>query len=180
MAAANDSTMQSGSEARWVVMGVSGSGKSTIGAALAFTLGVPFLEGDAFHTTRNVAKMASGMPLNDDDRADWLQALAAEIAAARARGTGVVVSCSALKGRYRDILRAADPGLRFAHLAGERELIAERMQARVGHYMPPALLESQLRDLEALYPGEAGLTLDIAQPPSALVARITAMEEKTD
>lgn len=176
MASASDSPTQPSQPGRWVIMGVSGSGKSTVGAALAYTLGVPFIEGDSFHPDRNVAKMSAGMPLNDDDRADWLRALAAEIAGAQARGGGIVVSCSALKRRYRDVLRAADPGLRFAHLLGNRDVIEERMQSRVGHYMPPALLDSQLRDLEPLQAGEAGLTLDITHDPSALVARITSSE----
>jgi gluconokinase len=180
MAPASDSPQQPGQDGhtkRWVVMGVSGSGKSTIGAALAHTLGVPFIEGDAFHPDRNVAKMSAGVPLNDDDRADWLKALAHEIATAHARGSGIVVSCSALKRRYRDVLRAAAPGVRFAHLRGERETIAGRMESRVGHYMPPALLDSQLRDLEPLQDGEAGVTLDITLDPKALVARINATED---
>jgi carbohydrate kinase (thermoresistant glucokinase family) len=147
--------------ARWVVMGVSGCGKSEVGQRLAQALGVRFLEGDAYHSASNVAKMAAGIPLDDDDRADWLRALQAEIAQARARGEGLVLACSALKRRYRDLLRAADPGLRFAHLSGPRELIAERMGARTAHYMPASLLDSQLRDLEPLQQDEAGLLLDI-------------------
>lgn len=160
--------------ARWVVMGVSGSGKSTIGTALAARFAVPFLEGDAFHPAANVSKMSAGIPLDDADRAGWLAALAAEIGQARARGTGLVLSCSALKRRYRDLLRAADPDLRFAHLAGERALIAARMRDRPGHYMPPSLLDSQLGILEPLQADEAGLTLDITLAPSALVERIGA------
>jgi gluconokinase len=159
---------------RWVVMGVSGSGKSTVGALLATHDGVPFLEGDAFHPAANVAKMSAGIPLDDDDRAGWLDALADEIRQARERGDGLVLSCSALKRRYRDLLRAADPALRFVHLAGPRELIATRMHDRPGHYMPPSLLDSQLRILEPLEPDEAGLTLDITLAPQALVERITA------
>jgi gluconokinase len=159
-------------QGRWVVMGVSGCGKSTVGAMLAARLGVRFVEGDAFHPARNVAKMSAGLPLDDDDRADWLRALAAEIEAARLAGTGIVLSCSALKRRYRDLLRQADPALRFAHLRGPRAVIAERMEGRSGHYMPPALLDSQLRDLEPLQHDEAGLHLDIGLPPQALVDRI--------
>lgn len=158
---------------RWVVMGVSGCGKSTIGTALAQALGVPFLEGDAFHPPGNVAKMSAGNPLDDSDRAGWLQALAAEIGSARGRGAGLVLSCSALKRRYRDTLRQADPALRFVHLQGPASLIAERMARRTDHYMPPSLLESQLRDLEALQDDEAGITLDITLPPEVLVGRIT-------
>jgi len=159
---------------RWVVMGVSGSGKSTVGALLAAHDGVPFLEGDAYHPAANVIKMSAGTPLDDDDRAGWLATLADEIRTAREYGNGLVLSCSSLKRRYRDLLRAADPALRFVHLAGPRELIAARMESRPDHYMPPALLESQLRILEPLQPDETGLTLDITLAPQALVERITA------
>ncbi|WP_229452213.1 gluconokinase [Massilia niastensis] len=158
---------------RWVIMGVSGCGKSTIGTALAHTFSVPFLEGDAFHPESNVAKMSAGIPLDDEDRAGWLQALASEIRQARAEERGLVLSCSALKRRYRDLLREADPTLQFVHLAGPRELIAQRMQQRVGHYMPPSLLDSQLRILEPLGADEAGLDLDIALAPATLIASIT-------
>jgi len=154
---------------RWVVMGVSGCGKSTVGAALAASLGLRFIEGDAFHPPQNVAKMSAGLPLDDHDRAGWLQALATEIRDARSQGVGLVLSCSALKRRYRDLLRQADPDLRFAHLQGPRELIAGRMAGRIGHYMPPALLDSQLRDLEPLQDDEAGIRLDIGLAPAALV-----------
>lgn len=165
----NDPVYPSTAPARWVVMGVSGCGKSEIGRALAAALRVPFLEGDAFHSAANVAKMAAGIALDDIDRADWLLSLQAEIAAARARGDGLVLSCSALKRRYRDLLRAADPQLRFAHLAGPRELIAGRMRARGNHYMPTSLLDSQLRDLEPLGADEAGIRLDISRTPAQLV-----------
>jgi len=158
---------------RWVVMGVSGSGKSTIGAALANHFTVPFLEGDAYHPADNVSKMSAGIPLDDEDRAGWLDALASEIGMARSQDRGLVLSCSALKRRYRDLLRTADPALRFVHLAGPRELIAVRMHGRPGHYMPPSLLDSQLSILEPLQADEAGLTLDITLAPSALVERIT-------
>jgi carbohydrate kinase (thermoresistant glucokinase family) len=158
--------------ARWVVMGVSGCGKSEVGQRLAQALGVHFLEGDAYHSASNVAKMAAGIPLDDDDRADWLRALQAEIALAQARGEGLVLACSALKRRYRDLLRAADPDLRFAHLSGPRELIAERMGARTAHYMPASLLDSQLRDLEPLQQDEAGLLLDIRKALPVLIDEI--------
>lgn len=157
---------------RWVVMGVSGCGKSTVGKALAAANGVLFVEGDQYHPPANVAKMSAGQPLNDDDRADWLLALQAQINAARLRGDGLVISCSSLKRRYRDLLRKGDPALRFAHLNGSKELIAARMQARVGHYMPTSLLDSQFRDLEPLQPDEAGITLDIETPPPELVTQI--------
>jgi len=161
---------------RWVVMGVSGCGKSTVGQALAVANGVPYVEGDQYHPEANVAKMSAGLPLDDDDRAGWLLALQAQISAARARGEGLVVSCSSLKRRYRDLLRQGDPELRFAHLHGSRELIAARMQARVDHYMPPSLLDSQFRDLEPLQADEAGITLHIETPPDDLVAQIRAQK----
>jgi gluconokinase len=142
-----------------------GCGKSTVGNALAQASGVPYIEGDQFHPEANVAKMSAGIPLNDEDRADWLLALQAQIRDARQRNAGLVVSCSALKRRYRDLLRQGDPALRFAHLNGAKELIAARMQARVGHYMPTSLLDSQFRDLEPLQADEAGITLDIGTPP---------------
>ena len=157
---------------RWVVMGVSGCGKSTVGQALATANGVPFIEGDQYHPPANVAKMSAGVPLNDDDRADWLLALQAQIKAARQRGEGLVISCSSLKRRYRELLRQGDPALRFAHLSGPKELIEARMKARVGHYMPTSLLDSQFRDLEPLQQDEAGITLDIETPPTELVAQI--------
>jgi len=177
---ASASNAQPGHPGRWVMMGVSGCGKSTIGAALAQHFDIPFLEGDAFHPADNVAKMSAGLPLDDTDRAGWLQVLAAEIRQARENGTGLVLSCSALKRHYRDLLRQADPDLRFVHLNGPRPLISERMQARVGHYMPSSLLDSQLSILEPLQGDEAGFTLDIAQPPQLLIARITESTAKTD
>lgn len=161
---------------RWVVMGVSGCGKSTVGQALAAANGVPFVEGDQFHPEANVAKMSAGVALNDDDRADWLLALQAQISAAEERGAGLVVSCSSLKRRYRDLLRQGDPSLRFAHLSGPKELIAARMGARVDHYMPTSLLDSQFRDLEPLQADEAGITLDIEIPPADLVTQIRAQQ----
>lgn len=162
---------------RWVVMGVCGSGKSSLGAALAEALGVPFLEGDDYHPAANVAKMRAGVPLDDADRAGWLERLAAEIARAAAAGEGLVLSCSALKRRYRDRLRAADPGLRFAHVHGGRELFARRMQARSGHYMPVSLLDSQLAALEPLQQDEAGLILNASASSAELVATIVSQSD---
>lgn len=160
-------------------MGVSGCGKSTVGAALADATQVVFIEGDEFHPDANVAKMSAGVPLDDQDRAGWLQALADQIRMARERDAGIVVSCSALKRRYRDLLRQADPALRFVHLQGPRALIEQRMRSRSGHYMPPTLLDSQLRDLEPLQAGEAGMTLDNTMTPAELVARILGNHERT-
>jgi carbohydrate kinase (thermoresistant glucokinase family) len=159
-------------QARWVVMGVSGCGKSSVGLQLAGALQVPFLEGDTYHSYANVAKMTAGVPLTDADRADWLLALHQEIRAARLRDSGLVLSCSSLKRRYRDLLRSADPELRFAHLAGSRELIAGRMAARKDHYMPATLLDSQLATLEPLENDEAGIVLDIVSEPAELVQQI--------
>lgn len=164
--------MENNTNLRWVVMGVSGAGKSEIGARLAEALGVPFLEGDSFHPAENVAKMSAGVPLTDADRGGWLQTLRAEISAARGRGEGLVLSCSSLKRRYRDLLRDGDPGLRFAHLHGEREILEQRMRTRPGHYMPASLLDSQLRDLEPLQADEAGVRLDLTLSPQDLVNTI--------
>jgi gluconokinase len=164
---------------RWVVMGVCGCGKSTVGQQLATEHGVVYVEGDAFHPAANVAKMSAGQPLNDEDRVDWLRALQEQIRAAREQGVGLVVSCSALKRRYRDLLREADPALRFAHLHGPRELIAERLSARRDHYMPPLLLDSQLAALEPLERDEEGVYLDIRHAPAQLVKEILASEGGT-
>ena len=162
-----------------VVMGVSGCGKSTVGRALAARLGVPFIEGDEWHPPRNVALMAAGTPLTDDDRRDWLHALAGQLAQAAAQGQGLVLSCSALKRSYRDQLRAGAPGLRFVHLHGSPDLLAARMATRPGHYMPPSLLPSQLETLEPPTADEDPITLDIAQPPDVLVAAALTPLEAT-
>lgn len=161
-------------------MGVSGCGKSEIGRRLADALGVAFLEGDSFHSPANIAKMAAGTPLTDADRADWLHALGQQVAQAASRGAGLVLSCSALKRRYRDVLRCGDPLLRMVHLSGPRDVIAARMQARPGHYMPPSLLDSQLRDLEPLQADEAGVTLDLTLPPGQLIDAILQHQAGTD
>ena len=155
-----------------VVMGVSGSGKTTVGERLAAQLGVPFVDGDALHPPANVAKMASGVPLTDDDRAPWLRIVGQAVA-----GTapdGVVVACSALKRSYRDLIRAEAPGTLFAELDGTRELLAARMSARPGHFMPVSLLDSQLATLEPLHQDEDGLRLDVGGSPDELAATIAA------
>ncbi|GAB4041811.1 MAG: gluconokinase [Rubrivivax sp.] len=157
---------------RVVVMGVSGCGKSTVGRALAERLGVHFVEGDALHSEQNVAKMAAGIPLTDADRHGWLQAVAEQLSNPTAAAAGVVASCSALKRRYRDLLRAGAPDLRFVFLHGSRALLAERMAARSGHYMPPSLLQSQLDTLEPPGPDEHPIALDIAEPPQRLVEAV--------
>jgi gluconokinase len=158
----------------YVVMGVSGSGKSVIGAALARSLNVSFVEGDDLHSGANVARMASGIPLTDDDRADWLAALAARIHQAKEAGVGLVVTCSALKRSYRNILRGGAPDLRFVFLDGPRALIAERLANRTGHYMPPSLLDSQFATLEEPTTDEQVWKLDISKSPDELVADILA------
>lgn len=167
-----DAWMDRARRRRWVVMGVSGCGKSEIGRRLADALKVAYAEGDDDHPEANVAKMAAGTPLTDEDRRDWLLLLQSRIAEAAGQGAGLVLSCSSLKRRYRDLLRAGDPGLAFVHLQGDRELIARRMRERPGHFMPPALLESQLRDLEPLQPDEDGIVLDIANTPEQLIEQV--------
>ena len=157
---------------RWVVMGVSGAGKSEIGSRLALRLGVAYAEGDDYHTPGNVEKMAAGMPLDDADRIEWLQRLQWRIGAARETGESLVLSCSALKRRYRDFLRQGDPFLVFIHLAGEKDLIASRMQARSNHFMPPALLDSQYRDLEPPQPDERAIRVDIKNEPDELINEV--------
>jgi gluconokinase len=158
----------------YVVMGITGSGKSTVGALLAHTLGVDFVEGDDYHSIENVRRMASGIPLTDDDRADWLRALATRIREARDAGTGLVLTCSALKRSYRDVLRSAAPELRFVFLEGDRALIAERLADRRGHFMPASLLDSQLATLEAPAPDEHALTYDIRESAQEIVDHIVA------
>lgn len=155
-------------------MGVTACGKSTVGAQLAATLGLEFLEGDSLHSAANVARMAAGVALSDADRLGWLQALERRIAAARAAGQGLVLSCSALKRAYRDILRQGAPDLHLVHLHGERELLAQRMAARTGHYMPPSLLESQLATLETPDVQEKAQTFDVRSDPEQIVAAVIA------
>lgn len=171
-------TSENGPGTRWVIMGVSGCGKSTVGQQLADISGHTYVEGDAFHPKANVDKMSAGQPLDDDDRRDWLCAIRDRIGRARAQGLGLVVSCSALKRSYRDLLREADPSLRFVHLDGPRALIAERLAARRNHYMPPQLLDSQLEVLEPLDGEEDGLRLDIRHSPAQLVDAILASRDR--
>jgi gluconokinase len=149
-----------------VVMGVSGSGKSTVGAALAQRLGVPFADADDLHPASNVAKMAAGEPLDDHDRYPWLEAVGAWLAD---HADGGVMSCSALKRRYRDQLRHHARGLEFLLLEGSREVIEQRLVVRPGHFMPASLLTSQLATLEPLEPDEAGVVVDVDQSVDAVV-----------
>ena len=158
----------------YVVMGVSGSGKSLIGAGFARALGVDFVEGDKYHSAENIERMSRGIPLTDDDRARWLRSLAARIREAKDTGFGLVISCSALKRSYRDILRAHAPELRFVFLKGGRDLVAQRLAARKGHFMPPSLLESQFTTLEEPMPDEDAWVCDIGQAPQDLIAALVA------
>ena len=154
-----------------VVMGVAGSGKTTIASGLAERLGVPFAEGDSLHPIANVMKMASGIPLTDEDRWPWLAAIGERMEVERLTGHGVVVSCSALKHAYRDCLRKEVHGkVHFILLDGSRELITDRMKKRKGHFMPPALLDSQFATLEKPTSDEHAVILDISHPVPTLLA----------
>jgi len=160
----------------FVVMGVAGSGKSLIGGALAKTLGLEFVEGDQYHPAENVARMSAGIPLTDADRQGWLKALAARMRDAVNRGNGLVVTCSALKRSYRDLLRAESgaPRLQLIFLRGDRALIGERIEGRRGHYMPASLLDSQFEALEEPSPDENAWAYDVTASPEDLVATIAA------
>ncbi|MCC6717090.1 MAG: gluconokinase [Acetobacteraceae bacterium] len=155
-------------------MGVSGSGKTTIAKGLAAALGWRFQEGDALHPPENVAKMAAGTPLTDDDRAPWLAAIAEVIDAWRTAGASGIVTCSALKRAYRRVLVGDRPDVRLVHLVGDKALIAARMAARRGHFMPPALLDSQFATLEPPGPDENPIVVDISPAPEEIVAAILA------
>jgi gluconokinase len=152
-------------------MGVSGSGKSTVGAVLAQRLRVPFVDADTLHPPANIAKMAAGEPLDDDDRYPWLEEVGDWLAGHR---DGGVVSCSALKRKYRDQLRAHCPRVEFLFLSGSPELICARLAARSGHFMPAALLRSQFDALEPLGADEAGVTVDAGQDIDAIVDTFAA------
>lgn len=152
-----------------LLMGVAGSGKTTIGQQLAAQLGWSFRDADDFHPPENVAKMSAGIPLDDRDRAPWLAAIRAHIDACAARGESAVLTCSALKEKYRDILLRGATAVRLVHLTGSFDLILERMNARQGHFMKPQMLRSQFEALEA--PREA-LAVDIGKSPEAIVAEI--------
>ncbi len=152
-----------------IVMGVSGCGKSTIGKNLADEMGWPFYDGDDFHPPENVAKMSQGIPLNDDDRAGWLAALADLISTHLAENRPGVLACSALKQKYRDQLNVDPARVKFIYLKGSYELIKSRMLARPGHYMKPGMLDSQFATLEE--PSDA-LTVEIGRPPEEILASI--------
>lgn len=157
-----------------VVIGVSGSGKSTVAARLAASLGREFVEGDEFHPAENVAKMSAGIPLTDEDRLPWLRTLADVLAAAAASGRPVVLSCSALRRRYREILRAGDASLVLIHVHGAAEVLRNRIEARRDHFMPPNLLESQLASMEPLAQDEPGVTVSVVGSPDEVFERAVA------
>ncbi|QZN85822.1 gluconokinase [Cellulomonas sp. C5510] len=154
-----------------VVMGVAGSGKTTVAALLAGRMGAAFAEGDDFHSPANVEKMSAGTPLTDDDRWPWLGGIRDWLAERAAAGESAVVPCSALRRAYRDRLREAGP-VRFVHLTGSRELLSERIQGRAGHFMKPEMLVSQLATLEPLADDEDGFAVGIDGKPAALVDEI--------
>lgn len=153
---------------RIIVMGVSGCGKTTIGDLVARELGVPFVDGDSLHPVENVAKMAAGTPLTDEDRWPWLATVGSKLAAAG--DGGLVLACSALRRSYRDAIREQAPDTVFLHLDGSKEVLKARTEGRTGHFMPPALLESQLATLEPLQEDERGVVVDIAAPVQDVVA----------
>jgi gluconokinase len=156
-----------------VVMGVSGSGKSTVAAMVADQLGWAFAEGDAMHPEANVAKMHAGTPLTDEDRWPWLDVVAGWIRGHLQAGTNGVVTCSALKRSYRDVLLAS--GVVFVHVAGDRALLEERMSSRSGHFMPPSLLASQLATLEPPQPDEVHVTVAADRTPAEEAAEVLAL-----
>ncbi|MGY8634095.1 gluconokinase [Bradyrhizobium sp. 14AA] len=152
-----------------IVMGVSGSGKSTVAEALGERLGWRFEDGDSFHPAGNVAKMRAGHPLTDEDRWPWLNAIADEIERVCKSGGHVIIACSALKHTYRDVLLRGRDDVRFVFLKGTKELIAERLALRKGHFMPPELLTSQFNTLEAPEVGEHVVTVSIDESVEAIV-----------
>ena len=157
-----------------IVMGVSGSGKSTVGRELADHFGIEFIDGDDLHPRANKEKMAAGHALNDEDRAPWLEIIADRIGAELAEGKPVVVACSALRKRYREILSSHAPSTVFVHLVGSRQLIAERQSHRNHEYMPNSLLDSQFATLEKLTHDERGIEVSIDQKPEEIVVDAAA------
>lgn len=152
-----------------VVMGVSGSGKTTIGTLVAHELGVQFIDGDSLHPLENVQKMAAGTPLDDDDRWPWLEIVGRTLHEHGERREGLVVACSALKRAYRERIRSQAPSALFLHLDGTLEVLTRRIEGRSGHFMPAALLKSQIETLEPLAQEEGGYVLNIDQPVADMV-----------
>jgi gluconokinase len=167
-----------------VVMGVSGVGKTSVAAAIVSRTGWAFAEGDDLHPEANRAKMAAGTPLDDEDRWPWLRRIAAWIGEQEAAGRDAVVTCSALKRSYRDLLRDGHPSVRFVHLLASPALLQSRVDNRRGHYMPPALLGSQLATLEPLHPDEPGFAVDTDRSPDdvadEVLAHIAAQPSSSD
>jgi gluconokinase len=157
-----------------VLMGVTGVGKSSVMAPLARRLDAAFAEGDAFHSPPNVSKMRAGLPLTDEDRWPWLTSIAEWIGARESESSDAVVTCSALRRRYRDMLRAGHPSVTFVHLTAATAILGRRLAARTGHYMPPSLLPSQLETLEPLSADEPGFELVADRTPSMLADEIAA------
>ncbi|OLT21937.1 gluconate kinase [Pseudonocardia sp. CNS-139] len=163
-----------------VVMGVAGVGKSSVAAALVARTGWAFAEGDDLHPEANRAKMAAGHPLDDADRWPWLRRIAAWVGEQEHAGRDAVLTCSALKRSYRDLLREGHPSVRFVHLVAPRPVVQARIDARRGHYMPPALLQSQIDTLEPLGADEPGRVVDTAGTPDEIAARTLAALGLTD
>ena len=157
-----------------VVMGVSGAGKTAVGRQLAKRLGWEFIEGDRFHPPANVAKMKSGQPLDDADRAPWLHAIAQAIDDCRGRGGHAVLACSALKKSYRNVIVGNRPDVRLVYLEGSHARIAERLERRRGHFMPASLLDSQFATLEPPAAGERAIAVSVEPPVAAIVEQILA------
>jgi gluconokinase len=163
-----------------VVMGVSGVGKTSVAQALVDRTGWAFQEGDDLHPEANRAKMAAGTPLDHDDRWPWLRRVAEWIGSQEAAGRGGVVTCSALKRSYRDLLRDGHPSVRFVHLLADEDVLTARVTNRHGHYMPPALLRSQLDALEPLGPDEPGVRVETHGDPGAVADRALRAVENAD
>ena len=155
-----------------IVMGVSGSGKTTVAKLLAETLGWQFEEGDTLHPPENVKKMSAGIPLTDADRLPWLRKIAETIDGWRARGESGVITCSALKRSYRDIIVGDRPDVRLVYLKGSHDLIRQRMAARHGHFMPTTLLDSQFATLEEPSPDENAIVVDIGGSPDKIAREV--------
>lgn len=155
-----------------VLMGVSGSGKTTVGEVLAAELGIPFADADDMHSESNVRKMAAGQPLTDEDRSPWLRRVGQELR--NARESGLVVACSALKRQYRDMILSVEPAAKFVLMDGPKELFIERLSMREGHFMPASLLDSQLDTLERLTADEPGVVVTVDGDPADVAHRIVS------